>query len=169
MTLLVDTMQIVEGFPTVDLSSGANDGDWINLKDWKHIAIIFRSGIGTAGQDPTLTIEQATDVSGAGVKALNFTTIYRKQAATDLSAVGAFTKTTQTAANTYTDGDAAEEALIWIVEINADELDINNGFLCIRATIADVGAAAQPGDLLYILSEPRYAHSAENMPSALVD
>ncbi len=45
----------------------------------------------------------------------------------------------------------------------------NNGFDCVRATIADVGAAAQPGDLLYILSQPRYAHGAENMPSAIVD
>ncbi len=169
MTLLVDTMQFVEGFPTVDLSSGANNGDWVSLKDWGHIAIIFRSGVGTAGQDPTLTIEQAQDVAGTGAKALDFTTIYRKQGATDLSAVGAFTKTEQAAANTYTNLTAAEEALIWVVEFDTPELDSNNGFDCIRATIADVGANAQPGDLLYILSQPRYAHSAENMPSALVD
>lgn len=169
MTLLVDTMQIAEGFPTVDLSSGANDGDWVSLKDYRHIAIIFRSGVGTAGQDPTLTIEQAQDVAGTGAKGLNFDTIYRKQAATDLSAVGAFTKTEQTAASTYTDADAAEQSVLWIVEFDVAELDINNGFDVIRATIADVGANAQPGDLLYILSQPRYAHSAENMPSALAD
>ncbi len=162
-------MQFIEGFPTVDLSSGANDGDWVSLKNWGHIAVVFRSGVGTAGQDPTLTIEQAQDVAGTGAKPLNFTTIHRKQAATDLSAVGAFTKTEQTAANTYTNLTAAEESLIWIVEFDTAELDINNGFDVIRATIADVGAAAQPGDLLYILSQPRYAHAAEDMPSALVD
>jgi len=37
------------------------------------------------------------------------------------------------------------------------------------ATIADVGAAAQPGDLLYILSEPRFGDAPENMLSAIVD
>ncbi len=51
----------------------------------------------------------------------------------------------------------------------AADLDVDNDFDCIRATIADVGAAAQPEDLLYILSEPRFGDAPENMLSAIVD
>ncbi|MBI2834766.1 MAG: hypothetical protein HYX76_10125 [Acidobacteria bacterium] len=160
---------IVEGFPAVDLQTGANNGDYVSLKQYGHVAVVFASGIGTAGDDPTLTLQQATSVAGGSAKALNFTTMFRKQAATSLAAVGAWTKTTQAAANSYTNATAAEEALIWVVEVDAADLDVVSGFDCLRATVADVGGNAQPGYLFYVLSEPRYAATPADMPSAIVD
>jgi len=167
--MLLERVNIVEGFPPVDLSTAANNGDWISLKNYRSVVVLFHSGVGTNGQDPTLTIEQAKDVSGTGVKALNFTTIYRKQAATDLSGTAKWTKTTQAAANTYTNTDAAEQSALWAVEFSAADLDVANGFDCIRATVADVGANAQPGSLHYILADPRYASAPEDMASAIAD
>lgn len=167
MALLVEQMQFVEGFPPVDLQTGANSGDYVHLADYNHVAVIFVSGVGTNGDDPTLTIQQATDVSGTSVKALNFTTIYKKQAATNLSSTAAFTKVTQAAGNTYTNTDAAEQSAMWIVEFDASDLDVANGFDCLRATVADIGTNAQPGYLLYVLSEPRYNAQAANMPTAI--
>lgn len=169
MLHLLEKVQIVEGFPTVDLQTGANTGDYVCLKNFRRCAVVFTSGVGTAGDDPTLTIQQASAVAGTGVKALNFTTIYVKQAATSLAAVGQWTKITQAAANTYTEATAAEQALIWVVDFAADDLDLANGFDCLRATVADVGGAAQPGSLQYILHEPRYLTRPEDMPSAIVD
>jgi len=166
---LLENAQIVEGFPPRDLSSGANTGDWVSLKNYKHITILFGSGVGTAGDDPTLTIQQAQDVAGTGAKALNFTTIYRKQAATSLAAVGQWTKATQALANSYTDSDAAEQDALWAVEFDADQLDVDGGFDCVQASVADVGVNAQPGFLLYILTEPRYPSAPESMLSAIVD
>lgn len=168
-SLILERLQIVEGFPAVDLQTAANNGDYVSLKNYDRVAVVFVSGIGTAGDDPTLTIQQAQDVSGTGAKALNFATIYRKQAATNLTGTGQWTKTTQTAANTYTNGTSAEESLIWVVEFKASDLDVANAFDCIRATVADIGNNAQPGYLFYLLADPRYPDAPANMLSAIVN
>lgn len=169
MSRLLERVQIVEGFKAVDLQAAANNGDYVSLENYGGVLILFHSAVGTAGDDPTLTVQQAQDVAGAGVKALNFTRIDRKQAATDLSGTGQWTKTTQAAANTYTEATAAEQDLLWAVDIQADELDVDNGFDCVRATVADIGANAQLGMLLYLLYDPRYPTAPENMLSAIVD
>lgn len=167
MSLFLEKHQIVEGWPIVDLQTGANTGDRVSLENYHHVTIVFASSVGTNGQDPTLTVLQADDPTAGTPKALTFTRIYRKQAATDLSAVGQWTETTQAAANTYTHADAAEQDLIWVVEIDADDLDIDNGYRWVYATVADVGGNAQLGFLFYILSEPSYPASPGSMLSAI--
>lgn len=163
---LCENNQIAIGFVPVNLATAANDGDYISLKNYKHVAVIFIKAAGASGEDPTLTIQQATAVAGTGAKALNFTTIYVKQGS-DLQAIGTFTKTTQTAANTYTEATAGEEQAIWVVEFDADELDVDGGFDCINASIADVGDTSQIGTIIYLLSEPRFA--TETMATAITD
>lgn len=150
---ILERFDLVEGFPAVDLQTAANNGDYISLKNARRVAVVFASGVGTNGDDPTLTLQQAQDVSGTGVKALNFTEIWRKQAATNLAAVGQWTRTAQAAGNTYTNTDAAEQSLMWVVEIDPTQLDVENGFDCIRATVADVGGNAQPGFLFYLVEK----------------
>jgi hypothetical protein len=170
MGLLLEHHQLVEGFPAVDLSAGANNGDYVSLKNYKHVSIVFASGIGTAGQDPTVVVQQAQDVAGTGVKALNINAskVFKKQAPTSLASTGQWSDASAgVTANSWTDAEAAEQSLLLVIEFDADELDVDNGFDCIRATIADVGANAQPGYLLYILSEPRYASRPTQMPSAI--
>lgn len=166
-SMLLEQLQIVEGFPAVDLQGGANNGDWVSLANYKRVLILFASGLGTNGDDPTLTVQQATDNAGSGAKALNFTTVYKKQAATSLAAVGQWTKVTQSSGNTYTNTDAAEQSVLWAVEFEAAELDVDGGFDHVRATVADIGNNAQPGYLLYLLGEPRHAAAPEAMLSAL--
>lgn len=162
----LEKMQICAGFNPVDLQTGANNGDWVSLKNYNHLAVVLYKAAGTAGDDPTLTLQQATDVSGTGAKALNFTRIDTKQGAS-LFAIGTFTKVTQAAGNTYTDDTSAEVQAIWVVEIDAQDLDRDNGFDCVRATVADVGGNAQLGCLFYLLFEARYA--GEPAVSAIVD
>jgi len=166
--IIGNKIDIIEGFPAVDLSAGANTGDYISIKNAERAAVVFVSGVGTAGDDPTLTLQQAQDVAGTGVKALNFMTIYVKQAAVSLAAVTGWTKVTQAAANTYTEATAAEQSLIWIVEIDPNELDVANGFDCIRATVADVGNNAQPG-YLYYLVVPKLKGDPANSPGYITD
>lgn len=165
--MLLEQLQIAEGFPPVDLQTGANNGDYVNMANYNRLLILFASGLGTAGDDPTLTVQQATSAAGGSAKALNFTTLYKKQAATSLASTGQWTKVTQAAANTYTNDTSAEQAVLWAVEFKAEELDVNNGFCFVRATVADVGSNAQPGYLLYILGEPRDPAAPESMLSAL--
>lgn len=160
---VLDIIDLIEGFPCVDLQTGANNGDYVAVKPFERLGIVFISGIGTAGQDPTITVQQADTAAGGNVKALNFTTIWRKQAATDLSAVLLWTKTTQTAANTYTQTDAAEQSLIWVIDIHPNDLDVANGFDYVRATVADVGANAQPGYLFYVGLKKQMTDPASNV------
>lgn len=164
MKSLIEQGQVVAGFVPVNLATAANNGDYVSLKHYGHVAIVLFKAAGAAGEDPTLTIQQATAVAGTGAKALNFTTIHVKQGA-DLAAIGTFTKVTQAAANTYTDTDSAEAQAIWIVEFDVEDLDVAGGFDCVQAAVGDVGTTAQVGAVLYILTEPRYTPP----PSAIVD
>src|SRR5437899_2301833 len=116
---LVENAQIVAGFVPLDLQT-QRDGDWVLLRDFNHLTIVFYKGVGQAGENPTVTLQQATDNAGSGVKALTFTEIWKKQAA-DVQTVGQFTKTTQAAGNTYSDVSGNLQA-IWVLEIDADML-----------------------------------------------
>ena len=163
---IVEDCQIVSAIVPVDLTTAANAGDWVSLKEYDHCTIIVFTGIGTAGQDPVITLDQATDVSGTSTKTLNVDEIYHKTGATALSAVGTFTRVTQTAADGYdTDPiDGAENEQIVVIEVDAADLDVDNNFDCLQVNVADVGANSMLGCALYILSEPR--HSGK---SAIVD
>lgn len=165
MARLIDELQICAGFGPVDMQAAANTGDWVNLEDYESCLVILFKAAGTAGDDPTLTLLQATDASGTGSKALNFTRIYKKQGT--LTSIAAYTEVTQSAANTYTDATSAEVAAIWAVEVKAADLDVAGGFTFMLASVADVGSNAQLGCLLYLLSKPRYGAAPASLPTAI--
>lgn len=164
---LPEVVHIVSGFVPVDMSSAANTGDWVSLKNYSRVDIVLYKDAGTAGDDPTITVEQAQDVSGTGAK--NLTAVDRVYYAqqTALTSDDTYTKATQTAAATYTDATSAEDQAIWVIPIEADELDTANSFDCIRASVADVGTNAQLGCMFYVLRGPRYGKAA--MPTAIAD
>lgn len=164
--------QIVPAFAPVNLATAANPGDWVSLKNYKSAWIVFHSGVGTAGEDPVVTLLQASDVSGTGSKPLNINTnrIFKKQAATNLASTGQFSSAAAgVTANAWTDATAAEQELILAIGVEADELDVDNGFDCVSISVADVGTNAQIGSAYYILGEPRYQAQATSLPSAIAD
>lgn len=146
------------GFVPVDMSSGANAGDWVSMENYRKLEIILFKGAGTAGDDPVITVQQATTASGTSAKALNFTVIYEKVGT--LASTTAWTRQTQTAANTYENTASAEAQSLMVIEIDAAMLDADNGFTFVQASVADVGTNAQVGCVLYRLSEPRYPQGA---------
>lgn len=153
-----ESHNIVAGIIPIDLATGANAGDWVSLKGYNHVACVLYTAAGTAGDDPIFKIQQAQAVAGTNAKDLLFTDIYVKATvATLLAAIGTFTKVTQVAATSYTDATHAELQKIYVVEFNAEDLDVENGFDCIQMSVADVGAGGvQIGCGLYILSQSRY-------------
>jgi len=165
MKLLAEEAQIAAGFLPVDLATAGASGDWISLKNFRHIAIVLFRAAGAVGEPAVITVQQAQDVAGTGAKALNFTRVDTKSGA-DIFAVGQFTKVTQASANTYSAvGGAGNTQAIVLVEFNAEDLDVEGGFDCIRATIADVGSTAQLAAMLYVLTQPRFTPPS----SAIVD
>lgn len=162
---LLEQVQIVSGFLPVDMQAAANTGDWVSMKDYERCTIVFFKAAGTAGDDPTLTLQEATAVAGTGNQDLAaIDSVYVKQD-TALTGVGQFTKVTQAAAATYTDATSAEDAAIWVIDVKAE--DMSEGFDCINASVGDVGGNAQLGCLLYLLWPARYGKADLN--SAIVD
>lgn len=169
--------QIAQGFLPVAMNTGANAGDWVSMKGYGRMAIVIFKAVGTAGDDPTIAVKQATDVSGTGAKAVGFTDVRKKQAATNLLAVDQFTKSTSaspatndtfnTTNGTWTNTDLAEQAAIIVIDIKAEDLDVNGGFDCVQVSIADIGTNAQLGCVLYFGHEPRYPKDA--LDSMIVD
>lgn len=172
-----EAVNLCQGFLSVDMATGANAGDYVSLKNYRRCAIIIFKEPGTAGDDPTVTLLQSTDVanSASDAKALNITRVWKKQAATNLLAVGTYTKSTAASpasndtfsTNTWTNSTLAEQAAIIIIEVMAEDLDIDGGFDCISASIADVGTAGQLGGMMYALYDPKY--QSDPLPSSIAD
>tara|TARA_R110000868_G_scaffold361938_3_gene623967 strand:- start:5318 stop:5827 length:510 start_codon:yes stop_codon:yes gene_type:complete len=167
-SMLLERAQIVSGFAPISLTT-ARTGDVVSLKNYRRCLVLFHKGIGTAGDDPTITILQGTDIAFATNKALTFTNIYVKQDPTSLGDVGQWTEVTQSAANTYTDATSAERAALWAIEFKAEDLDTAGNYDCIRASIGDVGTNSQIGALEYILYDPIVSTTPADMPSAIID
>lgn len=153
---ILDKLDLVSGIVPINIGS-ARSSDVISMKNHGRCAIYFHKAAGSASEDPTITLLQASSVAPSNAKALNFTEIWTKQGT--LSSVGTWTKTTQAAGNTYTNATASENEAIWLLDIKAEDLDVDNGFDCIQVTIADAGSVNQLAALTFILHEPRYAKS----------
>lgn len=168
-------LNFCQGFLPVAMNTAANTADVISLRDYEGCLIIFYKAVGTNADDPTLTLLQGTDVAFGTNKALNITRVDKKQAATNLLAVGTYTLSTSDSAashdtfstNTWTNTDLAEQAAIVLIDVKADSLDADNNYDCIRLSIADVGTNAQLGCVLYMLYGPRYQRVPLN--SAIID
>lgn len=167
MSLILERLQIAAGFVPVNMATADNPGDWVSLKNYGRLLVLLFAGAGDAGEPPTITLEQAKNVSGTGAKALNFTTIYSKGAA-DIQTVAQWTKVTQAAANTYAMA-AGNTQKILAIEIAAEDLDVANGFDCVRASVGDVGSTSQIGCVLYLASDPKYGSAPAGMPGVIAD
>jgi len=167
---LLDSYNIVPAIIPIDLATGANAGDYVCLKGYERCVIVVLMDAGTAGQDPIINLQQATAVAGTGAKDLLFTDIAEKQGATALSAVGAWTLQTQTAATSYTSATGGENEQLIVIDIQAEMLDVANGFDCLALDIADTGATAgKIGAALYILGPARYGQARGSELSAIAD
>ena len=158
-SVLVEGVNIIPAWgEAVEDLDDDQTGDYVCLKGYGKVGILFIKEAGTTAHDPTLTVYQATNVSGGSVKVATVVdTHWIKQAATSLAAVGTFTKTTQTLASTIVfNATSAEQVILDYFEINAEDLDVDGGFNCIRVDVTLAGSAAQWGCLLYILQDPRY-------------
>jgi hypothetical protein len=159
-----EAVNVVSAFVPVNLATAGAVGDVVSMKNFDKCSIIILNAAGGVGEDPIVTVEQATDVTGAGAKAVNFTRYAIKNGAA-LTSVGTYTVTTMAAGNTVTLSGA--DQVVLVIDIEGDMLDVDNGFDCIRVSVSDPGATAQLGCGLYALSNPRFGKSGN--VSAIVD
>lgn len=133
--------------PNADLYDTAQTTDWINLKYFNSIMFVIQHGVGTTGT-ATITVKMASDASGTGATAIPFT--YRRVAATGTSDVeGAITAAT---ASGFTITAGSNQ--VYVIEVNAEELDNDKPFVALTAT--EVVNSPVAGAILAILGEARY-------------
>jgi hypothetical protein len=152
----LEIADIVPAFVPVDMHTAANNGQWIGMKHVSRLVCVLFKAVGTAGDDPVVTIQQATSNSGAGAKPLTFTRVRTKIGA--IASTPQWTIDTQAAANTFTTTSAASQAVI-AVEIQSTDLDRNNGFDYVQLSIPSTGSNPQLGAAFYIAYGIRYPQS----------
>lgn len=147
---MVDRCKFVMGCAPAALATTAGDGDYVSMKNFSHLTIVIsvlNGAIITAGD---VTLLQATKVDGTGAKALAFTKMW---ANTDCAAADTLTETAVTS-NTFATDTTNSKQLMYVIEVPATSLDINNNFDCVRIDVAN--SANSVGSVLYILHGARY-------------
>lgn len=148
---LTDIAKVVVGCPPAALTSTAGDGDYVSLKNFDRATIILSVDNATTVTGGAITLKQATAVAGTSEKALSFSKMW---ANTDVGAGDTLTETAVTS-DTFTTSTTNDKNLLYVMEVKASDLDVANGFDCIRIDSASMANAV--GSVIYVLHGSRYA------------
>lgn len=162
-------LDVAVAFAPADTQT-AQTSDVVSLKNAAGCLVLFIKNAGVAGDDPVLTFQQATSVAEGGIKNLATVTKFWQKQGT-LSAVTAWSKVTQAASQTVSlDATSAESQGIYAFFVDAADLDVNNGFDCIKVSVGDTGnAGAQLGTVVYLPVGLAYPSAPESLPNPLAD
>lgn len=148
-----------------DLNSAGANGDWVAVPPGG-VGFLLLMGDGTGSYDITLTVQQATDNAGSGVKVCNCLEtgkIYTEYGATyaAYALLSEWTKITQaTADEQYADATNGEAVGITSLQIFPADLDVDGGFCYIRVNASDPGASKIAAGL-YVFHGLAYPNSPE--------
>ena len=125
--------------------------------------MLYASDVGTASQDVTVKLQQATSAAGPA-KDLDAGQWYVAQNAT-VADIGDTFAADGTAGEFEDDG---ETACIARIEVTGDQLDIANDYAYVRVQCSDSGTTAgKLGSAVYILRGARYAQAVADQPTVL--
>lgn len=174
---MLEQLQIHPVIPAYVVDDADDDtvatGSYVCMKDFENLLVLvpFADGTATSG-DISLEVYQATDTSNSlsdakVVNCLSTGRIYYKTHATTIAAVGQWTAATQaTADEVYTDATSGEKIGMIALEIFASDLDVTNGFDCVRVDMGSVTSAKLVCPL-YILGGAKINADPTLMPSVL--
>ena len=117
-----------------DINGSGLTGARVDMSKTYKLAIKVNYASAAAGADITLLQHDAA--SGGTSKALSISNAYYKSLAG-----AAFTKEEISGVSNITDADLNGSAGVIVVEINAEDLDVNNGFSFVSANLADPAVA----------------------------
>lgn len=140
---------IVAGDANADLT-----GDWIAMRGYERAYLVLIKPAGTAGDDLSIHLQQATAAAGTGAKDLTFTKLWYKKATAGgnaFTATGTWTAVVLTTATADldlvsvngVDLETDEQGAVIVVEVLATSLDADGGFDFVNNIIEgdDVGNA----------------------------
>lgn len=135
------------------LTSTLGDTAYVSLKNYRKIQIVISIADGTTVTGTAVTLKQATAVAGTAEKALAFT---RMLSSVDYPTV-ALAETAVTS-STFTTQTTNSKDSLYIIDVDSSELDVANGFDCIRVDATGHAATASRGCVvLYNLYGARYS------------
>jgi len=140
-------------------TNGGVESDYVNMKNINRLEIccMLTQAVGHA---TVLTLKQATDVGGTGVKVMTYPSKIwaNENIATDVNA-------RQTDAKNHTVAADITNKLVTFV-IEPQELDVNNDFTCVKVSVSD---SSQATNFVAILIHAYMKFQGETPPSVIVD
>ncbi len=149
---LVDSAKVVTGLAPITPSTSTPD--FVSMKNWGHLTAIICVDNGNTVTGSAITLKQDVVVAGSSEKALAFSKVW---ANVDTGASDALVETAVTS-NTFTTNTTNAKNLLYVIEVDAADLDVTNGFDCVRVGTGD--AANTVLSVVYVLSNPRYADAS---------
>lgn len=146
MRQLIQNAHVVQGLAPASVSTVTPD--YVSLKNYQHLTILISLTCATGVAGCAVTLLQDDSVAGTSEKALGFDWVWKNENI----ATETLTKTAVTS-DTFTTAATVAEKL-YVIEVDSDTLDVDNGFDCVRVALAD--AAATTASVVYILSQPRF-------------
>lgn len=148
---LIDHVKTVIGCAPAALTGAAGDGDYVSLKNFAKMRITIAVLNGSTVTGGAVTLKQASAVAGTGEKALAFSKIW---ANTDTDASDTAVETA-VVSDTFTTNTTNAKKLLYVIEVDASDLDVNNSFDCVRVDVT--GMVNAVGAVTYDLYGSRYA------------
>lgn len=150
MRELIKNAHLVRGLAPQDIS-GSVTVDSISLKNYQHCTVVIEVAKGAGTETAAVALTQDTSVTPTGsVKALGFDWMWKTAdcATTDVPVLTAVTS------DTFNLGGVASKNSIYVIEIDTDTLDVDNGFDCLTVTLGTLVTGV--ASVLFILSQPRF-------------
>jgi hypothetical protein len=141
--LLHEFAKLVTGLDSIVPSSSTPD--YVSLKNFSRLCVVILVKNATTVTGSAITLKQAKTVAGGSEKELAFS---RMWANIDTGAGDTLTETT-VVSNTFTTDATNSKNLMYLINVDEHNLDINNGFDCVRLGTANATAATVT--VLYIL------------------
>jgi hypothetical protein len=123
------------------LTSTLGDTTYVSLKNYKRCQIIITIADGTTVTGTAVTLKQATAIAGTSEKALAFT---RMLSNVDYAASKTMVETA-VASSTFTTQAVNSKDSVYIIEVDAEDLDVAGGFDCLRVDATGHAATASRG------------------------
>lgn len=158
-TQLVHKIKPVRGLDSVVPSSSTPK--YVNLANYNHLTVLIMVKNATTVTGSAITLKQASDTAATGEKALAFTKMWSNidQATLDLLAQQTVVS------NTFTTDNTDSKSLMYVIEVDAADLDVTNGFSCVRAGTGNATAATVT--VVYLLSGATFGGNVAQFPTAL--
>jgi len=160
---LGNDFDVLCGWTPVDLGTAGATGARINMENYGRVSFYVYLATGTAAEAPTFTLQEHTAATaGTSTNLAIIDEYFQKEEAT-LDGDETWTRVTQTAAATVTDADwdDANEVLVQVASVDADQL--SDGYEWVSLNSDDPGTA-HIGASFAVASKLRVQRAPQNLP-----